>query len=647
MLLPHLAPASPHAAKFTAALILLLAIATTDAQIYRPRPLAVEPLEKEEDAPAYVWQTDFSPGMISTHGNFVSRQVNVGLNGQNIVGDAANEPSITVNPLDRNKMAVGWRQFDSVSSNFRTGGWAYTTNAGNNWIFPGALGTNFRSDPVLASDSTGTFYYLSLVAGNFDDIWRSLNGGQSWTRLGPATGGDKQWFTIDTTNSSGAGFHYQSWNAAANPYQGRQFTRSTNGGFTWMDPIYIPNGPSLGTLDVDSTGRVFIAGENRDDKQLWCVRSSDAKNAAVIPTFDLSTPLNLGGFLGMGQPINPQGLTGQANVAVDRSGTSTNDNVYVLATVEPFSGHSRADVMFIRSTNGGQTFSAPVRINDDPAHPEKWHWLAAMAVAPNGRIDAVWLDTRNATNHTDSQLFYSYSRDGGVTWSANVAVSQLFNPFLGYPNQAKMGDYIQIVSDNDGGNVAYCATFNGEQDIYYVRVAPHVPTPASAFSRKGHASGVYDISLPRNGNPGIECRLGGGANFDSHTILVTFPTAVTVGGVTVASANGLATATHSVGSAGVVTINLFAVADQQTVTVTLNNVNDGQGVGDVSIPMAVLLGDTNLNRVVNASDVAQVKAQSGQAVSFTNYRLDVNASGGFINASDIGIVKSQSGRALP
>jgi len=54
-----------------------------------------------------------------------------------------------------------------------------------------------------------------------------------------------------------------------------------------------------------------------------------------------------------------------------------------------------------------------------------------------------------------------------------------FDPFLGYPNQNKIGDYITIVSDIAGGNVAYTATFNGEQDIYYVRVAP----PAFAFAQ--------------------------------------------------------------------------------------------------------------------------------------------------------------------
>ena len=60
-----------------------------------------------------------------------------------------------------------------------------------------------------------------------------------------------------------------------------------------------------------------------------------------------------------------------------------------------------------------------------------------------------------------------------------MAVSNAFNPSEGYPNQNKIGDYITIVSDNTGGNVAYSATFNfnpnrgqHEEDVYYVRVSP-------------------------------------------------------------------------------------------------------------------------------------------------------------------------------
>src|SRR5207248_1945185 len=78
----------------------------------------------------------------------------------------------------------------------------------------------------------------------------------------------------------------------------------------------------------------------------------------------------------------------------------------------------------------------------------------------------------------DSQLFYSFSEDGGHTWSANMPVSQSFNPFLGYPHQNKMGDYITVVSDQSGANVAYTATFNGEEDVYYVRIPENSAVPA-------------------------------------------------------------------------------------------------------------------------------------------------------------------------
>ena len=316
-------------------------------------------------------------------------------------------------------MSIGWRQFDSVLSNFRQAGFAYSTNGGRNWISPGVLQPNiFRSDPVLNSDSAGRFFYLSLLQTFFDDLWQSLTGGQSWAIIAPADGGDKQWFTIDNTNSSGHGFQYQFWSTDGNNYGGRQFTRSINGGSSWLNPINIPNSPAWGTLDVDSDGNVFIGGVNLNTGGIWCVRSTNAKNGAVVPTFDRSTAVNLGGDIVFSEPINPEGLVGQVFLAVDRSGTSTNNNIYMLASVQPSGFTTGSDVMFVRSTDGGSTFSAPRRINDDPVNHAKWHWFGTLSVAPNGRIDVVWFDTRNAANNTDSQLFYSYSIDGGNNWAA-------------------------------------------------------------------------------------------------------------------------------------------------------------------------------------------------------------------------------------
>jgi hypothetical protein len=238
---------------------------------------------------------------------------------------------------------------------------------------------------------------------------------------------------------------------------------------------------------VDTNGNVFLGGEGNT---FYCIRSSNAQIGNQTPTFDQVTPVNMGGDLGSGG-INGVGLTGMLFLAVDRSGGQTNNNIYMLASVVP-PGRSTTDVMFVRSTDGGLTFSAPHKVNDDPVNPNKWHWFGTFSVAPNGRLDAVWHDTRNAANNTDSQLFYSYSTDAGVTWSPNVAVSSPFNPFEGYPNQSKIGDYITIVSDNTGANVAYAATFNfnpnraqHEEDVYYVRVSPTgggTPTPTPTAS---------------------------------------------------------------------------------------------------------------------------------------------------------------------
>ena len=459
-------------------LFLLLAPAAF-SQTVAGKPLPTEPLEKYDNAPAIAAPIKaISPALISQFDSYTSYQVNVDANGNNRVGDAANEPSICVDRNNPNRMSIGWRQFNSVTSNFREAGFAYTTNGGTRWIAPGVLQNNvFRSDPVLNSDTTGRFFYLSLLQNFFDDLWRSLNGGQSWTAVAPADGGDKQWFTIDNTNSSGHAFQYQCWSTDGNNYGGRQFTRSTNDGLTWMNPINIPNSPAWGTLDVDFNGNVFIGGVNLSTGRIWCVRSTNAKNGAVVPTFDQSRAVNLGGNIIFAEPINPEGLVGQVFLAVDRSGTSTNNNVYMLASVQPSGFTNGSEVMFVRSTDGGSTFSAPRRINDDPVNHAKWHWFGTLSVAPNGRIDVVWYDTRHAADNTTSQLFYSYSIDGGNTWSANIAVSNSFSPFVGYPNQDKIGDYITVVSDNASANVAYAATFNGEEDIYYVRIPPPTPLP--------------------------------------------------------------------------------------------------------------------------------------------------------------------------
>jgi hypothetical protein len=228
-------------------------------------------VEKPDDPPAPPRKMETSPHMVSQFGVFTSYQVNVNANHENILGDAANECAIAVDPTDPTKMTIGWRQFNDVTSNFRQGGWGYTSDGGLTWTFPGVLQNNvFRSDPVIQSNEVGTFFYLSLQSTwptqtfYCDDLWRSINSGQTWIEQSPdrgAGGGDKQWLAIDRTNGPGHGFQYQIDDGVNCSGGGVEFQRSTDGGVTWQNPVVIPNSPIYGSLDVDTNGNVFVGGE--------------------------------------------------------------------------------------------------------------------------------------------------------------------------------------------------------------------------------------------------------------------------------------------------------------------------------------------------------------------------------------------------
>jgi hypothetical protein len=178
------------------------------------------------------------------------------------------------------------------------------------------------------------------------------------------------------------------------------------------------------------------------------------------------------------------------------------------------------------------------------------------------------------------------------------------------------------------------------------------PPVLSAVSRKLHGAIPFDINLPLTGNVGIDCRSSGGSN--DYQLVITFaspvavsgsPQATVISGSATIGTGGLANGGSVSVSGPVVTVPLTNVTNAQRIEIKLTSVTDGTNIGDLVIPMSILIGDTTGNGSVNASDVSQTKLQSGQAVTGSNFRSDVTVNGS-INASDVGAVKSKSGTAL-
>ncbi|MCW8809563.1 MAG: T9SS type A sorting domain-containing protein [Ignavibacteriaceae bacterium] len=415
--------------------------------------------EKQQRSPAYRFSTD----------DFFTVQVNVDQFGQNIVGDAANEPSIAVDPANPNNMAIGWRQFDTISSNFRQAGYAYSTDGGLNWTTGIIEQGIFRSDPVLGADNYSKLFYYSLsTSGSYTcELFNSVDGGATWLGSVPAYGGDKGWMTIDRTGSMGEGNIYCfSRDDIATTIV---MTRSIDGGQSFQPLVNVPGNPGRGTLAVGADGVLYAVGLSFNNGQFAFARSTNAPDSQATPVFDFSTQINLGGQFSSYAGPNPDGLLGQTIVACDYSGQSGDSTVYVLSSVDP-PGADPLDVNFIQSTNRGLSWSSPVRINDDSG-TSAWQWFGTMSVAPNGRIDVVWLDTRDDPGTYMSSLYYSFSEDNGQTWSQNERLSTAFNPHVGWPQQNKMGDYFDMISDEEGVSLAWAGTFNGEEDIYYSRIS--------------------------------------------------------------------------------------------------------------------------------------------------------------------------------
>lgn len=451
-----------------------------------------------------------APAHVVNLGSYNSHQINIDVFGQNIPGDRGNEPTLAINPLNPANIVIGWRLFDSPPTAVKHGGVGVSFDSGvswNNTRLP-ALPGQTRTDPVLDVDADGNFYYQSLGLGGEDrtSVFKSSDGGVNWSEPVFQFNGDKNWLAIDKTGGPSDGIIYSTWRRTSFPnpdpnYVPKYFIRSTDGGISYQEPnVALPVANfGFGRLAIGPDGDVYLSGIDESFLSInalgvvrrghYFLKSGNAKDPEASPTFS-AQKIDMGGNSVMMlseqlQLPNPLGGDGDVQIAADQSVGPMRGNIYMLAHVVPYDwlpGSDPLNVNFVRSTDGGDTWSTPIRLNDDNPSASSFQWFPMLSVAPNSRIDAVWYDTRNGTGVTPyrfSQLYYTYSWDGGLTWSKNQAVTPLFNTHLPYSfingeerPADKIGDYTQMLSDANGAHIAYTGTFNGEQDVYYLNIFP-------------------------------------------------------------------------------------------------------------------------------------------------------------------------------
>jgi len=435
------------------------------------------PPDKKRTGPAYKF----------VNASIFTTQVNIDIEGDDIFNDAANEPSIGIDPTNPLRMVIGWRQFENIESNFRQAGIAYTEDGGITWNNMEPLEPElFRSDPVIDTDSQGNFYYNSLTTDFFCDVFKS-NDLMDWSDKTSAFGGDKQWMVIDKTANPSNGQTYEFWAEPFSVCPDMSFTRAINFEDGFEGCSEIPANLRRGTINIDPNGDLYACGTVGPNFQV--LKSSSAKDPEANVEWEQTATVDMKGTMSLYQGPNPSGMLGQAWVTTDHSNTDLNGNVYLLATVERDDVNDNADIMFSRSTDGGANWSEAIQINDDDEG--NWNWFGTISVAPNGRIDVVFVDTRDDQGTYYSSLYYSHSEDGGLTWSENENLSEAFDPHLGFPNQEKIGDYYHMISTNEGAHLAWCGTFNGGQDVYYSYITPDQPIGISELENNPFDLTIY------------------------------------------------------------------------------------------------------------------------------------------------------------
>jgi hypothetical protein len=374
------------------------------------------------------------------------------------------EIQLVVNPNNPNQIVAAANSFSAPAScpDSPMGVFA-SADGGASWGFqcaPGAsgyaslgLGTClgeffYGSDPALSWDNENRVFLNQMIicgairGGSYFAmvVARSLDGGATWAPHGVVVSSfddgdieDKNFYAVDTTPTSPFyGRHYTCWDRNND----QKVAYSANGGAAWTE-VDLPAAPYGGVdiqceMAVEDDGVVHLifdsltCGANGcTNEAMFYTRSSNG--GATWSTPVLVRDFNLASFTPTACPaaqndrcINPFGA-----IAVDNSGGPCQGHLYATFSDVPSGADAgSADVFVSKSTTGGTTWSAPVKVNDDGlANRSQFHPFLQVDQS-NGHVVVAWQDARNHGANDGLDFFAARSTNCGAGFEANVQASQ-------------------------------------------------------------------------------------------------------------------------------------------------------------------------------------------------------------------------------
>lgn len=386
-----------------------------------------------------------------------------------------NEPTIIMNPRNTNQLVAGANLNNVYIS----------TDGGFNWSRSVLTSDQHGvwGDPVIIVDTTQSFYYFHLsnppsgswidriVCQRLDDIDGNWNDGSAMGKNG-SKAQDKQWAVVDPVTNT----IYVTWtqfddygSSNSNDKSDIMFSKSVDRGETWTEAKMI-NEVSGDCIDDDNTteGAVPTVGPNGEVYVSW------AGPAGIV--FDRSLDggetwlendifvTNMGG----GWTHDIPGImrcNGMPVTICDISNGPNHGTIYINYA-DQSNGTNDTDIWLVKSTDGGNTWTAPKRVNDDP--PGKHQFFTWMAIDQmTGYLYFVFYDRRNYDdNNTDVYMAVSY--DGGENLT-NFKISE--SPFLPY-SSVFFGDYTNITAHNNIIRPAWCRLDQYDRSIMTAIVDP-------------------------------------------------------------------------------------------------------------------------------------------------------------------------------